>query len=62
MITLGDVLCIRFIDSETQFIIYADNRIIFNGSYTEMDNSLLSSFVTAFSYVTYKNLIKVAIL
>ena len=62
MITLGEVLCIKFIDSETTIIIYADKKIVFKGSYTELDNSYFSSFVTAFSYVTYKNLLKVAIL
>ena len=62
MITIGDLLCIRFIDTDTKIIIYQEKSIIFQGKYTEMDNSLFSKSVIAFSYKTYKNLLNVAIL
>ena len=62
MITLGDILCISFINDNTEFIIFAEKSIIFQCKYTEMDNALFSKSVIAFSYKTYKNQIKVAIL
>ena len=62
MITLGDILCIKFLDSNTTFKIYRERELIYDGSYTEMDNALFSTFVVAFSFKTYKNEIKVALL
>ena len=40
MITIGDLLCIRFIDTDTKIVVYLEKSIIFQGKYTEVTNSI----------------------
>lgn len=62
MIRVAEILCIPFVDRNTNIKIYREKKIIYSGNYTGLQTFLLKETVVAFTYITYRSLLKIAIL
>lgn len=62
MIRVAEILCIPFVDRSTNIKIYREKKIIYSGNYTGLQTFLLKETVVAFTYITYRSLLKIAIL
>lgn len=62
MIKVAELLCIPFVEEDTNIKIYREKKLIYSGKYIGLQAFLLKETVIGFSFVTYKSLLKIAIL